>query len=118
MKRYVQIAVVLLFLISSMSLLSLRKVQAHKPARPEKQTPANKMSSAECLACHGNPELSKEVNGKQISVHVKEEALRASVHQVFDCADCHTGIKSYPHEPAPVKVSCAQCHSTTHDDYS
>src|ERR1041385_744306 len=112
MKRYVQIAVVLLFLISSMSLLSW-KAQASKPARPEKQTPAQKMSSAECLACHSNPELTKEVNGKQVSVQVKEDTLHSSVHQILDCADCHTDIKGYPHEPAHQKVSCAECHANT-----
>ncbi len=118
MKRYVPIAVVLLFLIPWISRMPVQQVQAQKPARPAKPAPANKMSSAECLACHSTPELTKEVNGKQVSVHVKETDLQASVHQILDCADCHTDIKSYPHEPAPSKVACAQCHSTTHDDYN
>ena len=117
MKRYVQIAVVLLFSISAIILLSGQTAQASKP--PEKQqAPAPKMSNAECLACHSNPELTKEVSGKQISVQVKEDILHSSIHQTLDCADCHTSIKGYPHEPAPTKVACAECHAATHDDYT
>jgi formate dehydrogenase gamma subunit len=118
MKRYAQITIVLLFLISGSNLFSDKPAQAQKAARPEKQPAEQKMSSAECLACHTDSSLTKEVNGKQVSVHVKEEALRASVHQVLDCGDCHTDIKGYPHDPAPRKVSCAECHATSHDDYT
>ncbi|HXF03869.1 MAG TPA: cytochrome b/b6 domain-containing protein [Blastocatellia bacterium] len=63
------------------------------------------------MACHGNRELTKEVQGRQVSVYVNEEALKASVHGFLNCGDCHSDVKDYPHEPTPQKVSCGECHS-------
>jgi formate dehydrogenase gamma subunit len=67
-------------------------------------------SNSECLACHSDPALTKTVNGKEVPVHVDPAKFDKSVHGIFGCADCHTGVKEYPHEPAPARVSCAQCH--------
>ena len=77
-----------------------------------RQKPAPQPSNDECLACHGDPGMTKEVNGKAISLYVNPEAFRNAIHGgMFTCVDCHADIKSSPHENTPAKVSCARCHA-------
>ncbi len=65
---------------------------------------ASKPTSAECLACHDS---------------VKENVYKASVHgSMFECTECHKDIKGPgPHEPAPVKPTCATCHEDQQKAY-
>src|SRR5512146_1841575 len=72
---------------------------------------APKMSNDECLACHANAGLTKEVNGKQVSLDIHGDKFKASAHGVFGCTDCHTDVAAFPHDPAPRKPDCATCHS-------
>jgi cytochrome b subunit of formate dehydrogenase len=72
---------------------------------------AKKPSNADCLACHSDPSLSHEVNGKQQSLAVDEAKFNGSIHSMFTCVDCHDDLKSSPHETTPAKVSCAKCHA-------
>ena len=39
-----------------------------------------KPTNDECLACHSDPAMSTEVNGKQVSLHVNPDAFKASIH--------------------------------------
>jgi formate dehydrogenase gamma subunit len=72
---------------------------------------ANKPANDDCLACHGDSTLTKEVNGKPVSLYVSPEKFKDSIHgSMFSCVDCHTDIKSSMHEANPAKVNCAQCH--------
>lgn len=68
------------------------------------------MKNEECLGCHNDPSLTKDVNGKAVSVSVDEKKFAGSVHGPLGCNDCHADVKAYPHEPAPAKVACANCH--------
>jgi len=73
---------------------------------------APKPTNEECLACHGDSTMTKEVEGKQVSLYVNPEAFKSSIHGgMFACVDCHTDIKSSPHENTPAKISCATCHA-------
>jgi len=73
---------------------------------------APKPTSEDCLSCHGDSTMTKEVDGKQVSLYVNPEAFKNSIHGgMFTCVDCHTDIKSSPHENTPAKISCATCHS-------
>lgn len=78
-------------------------------------TPAAKSlkpTNEECFACHGDSSLSKEVNGKPFSLFVDPEKFKNSIHGgMFACVDCHTDLKSAPHDGTPAKVSCASCHA-------
>ena len=67
------------------------------------------LSSEECLACHADASLTKEVNGKQVSLDVHQDKFKASAHGVLGCTDCHTDVKAFPHDPAPAKPDCATC---------
>ncbi len=104
--------IVLSFLLLFLS--SWAKAQSARPRPPRADT----MGSAECLACHNDPNLTKEVNGRTVSVHVSESAFQASVHGAFDCTSCHSDVRGYPHEPPPQKVSCAPCHADVEEAYA
>jgi formate dehydrogenase gamma subunit len=64
----------------------------------------------DCAGCHNDSSLTKDVNGKQVSVFVDQKVFQSSVHSGLDCASCHSDVKDYPHDPAPKAVSCAECH--------
>src|SRR4051812_39335542 len=50
--------------------------------------------SAECLACHSDASLAKDVDGKAVSLHVDEGKFKNSIHgSMFGCTDCHADIK-------------------------
>ncbi len=85
---------------AGMALASTKKVEPPKP------------TNEECLACHGDPTMTKDVGGKQISISVNADAFKASIHGgMFACVDCHTDVKTSPHENTPAKISCATCHA-------
>ena len=82
------------------------------PIQAAKKTSAlSKPANAECLACHGDPNLTTQANGKEVSLSVNETKLNSSIHSMFACVDCHTDVKTSLHETAPAKITCAQCHA-------
>lgn len=89
-------------------------------AEPPKNAAAQQpqLSNADCLACHSDASLTKEVNGKQVSLHVREDVFTNSVHgQMFKCTDCHKDITSVPHESNLAKPTCTDCHSDAQAKY-
>ena len=77
-----------------------------------------KLKNEECLACHSDASLTKDVNGKSVSLAVDEHKFANSIHgAMFSCVDCHTDVKSLAHDTPPKKVSCTQCHQEAHDAY-
>jgi len=69
-------------------------------------------SNDDCLACHADASLTKDENGKSVSLQVDPEKFAHSAHGgMFSCVDCHTDVKSTPHEKTPAKISCATCHA-------
>ncbi|MGA7613672.1 MAG: cytochrome b/b6 domain-containing protein [Thermoanaerobaculia bacterium] len=71
---------------------------------------AQTLSNDDCLQCHQDNSLTKEVNGKAVSVHVDPSRFNGSVHGVLGCTDCHSDITDYPHPEKVAKVDCANCH--------
>lgn len=84
-----------------------------------KQSPkSQKFTNEDCLACHNDASLTKEENGKQVSLQVKEDAFKNSIHgSMFKCIDCHKDVTSVPHESTPAKLTCAQCHADEQKTY-
>ncbi len=77
-----------------------------------------KFTNADCLACHSDPSMTKDENGKQVSLAVDEKKFTSSIHgQMFQCVDCHTDIKDVPHSTTPAKPACAQCHADQQKKY-
>jgi len=68
------------------------------------------LSNDECLACHSDPTVFKEVDGKKVSLAVDGDKFKNSAHSIFSCTDCHTDVKTAPHETTPARVQCATCH--------
>jgi len=114
------LATLFVFLMA-VSYRAQRAQAASSPAAPQSSQPAPKkhaaakapakMTNDECLACHSDASLAKEVNGKIVSLHIDSDKFKASIHSAFGCTDCHTDIKAFPHDPAPVKPLCSSCHA-------
>ncbi len=70
-------------------------------------------STADCLACHGDSSLSKEKDGKQVSLFVSEAQHQQSPHRKLVCVACHTGFdpSNIPHKAKIEPVSCIRCHT-------
>src|SRR5436190_14311986 len=80
-------------------------------AAPAKAAKPAELKNADCLACHADASMTHEVDGKDVSLEVKEDKFKNSVHgQMFQCTDCHKDITSLPHDKV-AKVDCAQCHT-------
>jgi cytochrome b subunit of formate dehydrogenase len=79
----------------------------------------HKLRDEDCLQCHSDKTLTKDVNGKQVSLFVDQAKLKHSIHGgMFGCVDCHTDVKSLAHDVPPKKVTCAQCHADAQGAYS
>ena len=78
----------------------------------------HKLKDSDCLACHSDSTLAKEVDGKPVSLYVDAAKLKQSIHGgLFACVDCHADVKSLAHDAAPRKISCAQCHADAEKAY-
>ena len=71
---------------------------------------AQTLSNADCLGCHQDPTMTKDVSGKAVPISVDPKKLEGSIHGSLSCTDCHADIKDVPHEPAPKAVKCVNCH--------
>ena len=66
----------------------------------------------DCLACHGDATLTKDVGGKSISLQVDAGHYKKSIHgTMFNCVDCHKGTKAELHAVTPAKSKCSDCHA-------
>jgi formate dehydrogenase gamma subunit len=73
---------------------------------------APKLTNDDCLGCHNDASL---VNGKQ----VHGDAFKASIHgSMFSCVDCHTSVKTLPHDSGLAKPTCVTCHADEQKMYS
>ena len=82
-------------------------VASSKPKAEPPQPPSN----ADCLACHNDQTLSKDVQGKPVSLYVSDKHFAGSIHGMLSCTDCHDDVKALPHESTPATPSCARCHA-------
>jgi thiosulfate reductase cytochrome b subunit len=80
--------------------------------------PARAIGTAECLACHSDPSLTKtNAAGKEVSLFVDPKKFAASIHGKNLCTSCHTGITSLPHPENLKPVRCSQCHRVEAEIY-
>jgi predicted CXXCH cytochrome family protein len=65
-----------------------------------------------CFACHEDPDLFTEKDGKKISLYVNSELYKNSVHSSIECTDCHNGYdpNEIPHTKTETPVDCKSCH--------
>jgi len=75
-------------------------------------------TNEDCLGCHADKGLKKQVGGKTVSLYTDEATLKASVHRKLDCVGCHAGIKEVPHPEKLPTPTCTQCHAKTQAVFS
>ena len=95
----------LLFLLFSVSILSLKVIQAQ--------------SNDDCLMCHEDPDFSTEKDGKTISLFVQTSIIHKSVHKDVACAACHrdANVEDFPHPENLKVVECGSCHIAEKIEY-
>lgn len=72
-------------------------------------------SNDDCLMCHSDNELTMEKKGKEISLFVKEDVIKNSVHAKLSCVSCHKGFdaENLPHAENIKEINCVSCHQKT-----
>jgi uncharacterized protein with PIN domain len=79
-------------------------------ALPGRLAPAQE--TADCLACHGEKDLTTERKGRTVSLYVPGKGYAASIHGSLACVSCHADVEGMEgaHEAPLKKVDCAPCH--------
>jgi len=81
------------------------------------QLPAQ--DSDDCLDCHADKDITKLVDDTtEVSVYVDTAILENSVHEGFECTDCHQPGEDHPDETALPPVNCGGCHEDAAQEYS
>jgi uncharacterized protein with PIN domain len=77
-------------------------------------SPALAQENADCLACHGEKDLTAERKGRTVSLYVSEKGFAGSIHGSLQCVNCHAELegKELPHDAPLKKVDCGDCHET------
>src|SRR4051812_33093973 len=71
---------------------------------------AQTLTSADCVDCHKDPAMGDK--------HVDAAKFSGSAHAPIECTGCHADVKAFPHDPAPARPDCAQCHAAAVKDYA
>lgn len=72
---------------------------------------------ADCFDCHGDPDFTVELDGKEISLFVDPDTYATSKHADMGCISCHGDIDDLPHAEQLEPVDCSMCHEDAVDDF-
>jgi predicted CXXCH cytochrome family protein len=74
----------------------------------------------DCLTCHDDPSLTKEVHGKSVSLYMTQNTLSNSVHKDLNCIDCHgdAAVTDWPHPENLEPVVCSTCHDQEDQEFN
>ena len=79
----------------------------------------HKATDKDCFACHSNPAMSRQVNGRPVSLYINEEKLKHSVHgDLFTCVDCHKSANDPANKNLRRPATCVDCHADEQTAYS
>ncbi len=94
------------------------------PSRQEATPAPDALTDQQCLDCHTQPDQTLALpSGEALYLTIDGQAFADSLHGKGNvgCANCHTGITAYPHDPLAEKnlrevtisfsATCRQCHS-------
>jgi cytochrome b subunit of formate dehydrogenase len=77
--------------------------------------PARAQRREDCERCHGSREFLLSAASERnvgAGLVVTRATLSGGPHARVPCADCHTGVTFFPHEPvAARRVTCGRCHA-------
>jgi len=77
-----------------------------------------KRTDEDCLTCHGNPAMSKQVKGKTVSLYLDDAKLKNSVHgALFTCVDCHKSANDPKNKDLRRPAACVDCHADEQTAY-
>ena len=82
--------------------------------------PARAQENEDCLACHGDRDLTTERDGRTVSLYVSERRFGGSVHEPLTCAGCHmdtAGMEGF-HDTPLEKVDCGACHDEIQEQHA
>jgi len=76
-------------------------------------------SNEDCEACHSDPELTTERQGRTISLYVDFKRFSGAVHKDSDCIDCHqdADVEEFPHPEELERVNCGMCHDAADEEF-
>ncbi len=77
-------------------------------------------SDEDCMMCHEDPGLTKERNGRTVSLFVDTTLFSGSVHHNNTCISCHSDADDeyFPHADGEAldPVNCGSCHKLPMDN--
>ena len=70
-------------------------------------------SDEDCMMCHEDRDLTKERNGRTVSLFVDTTIFAGSVHHSNSCISCHSDAddEGFPHNENLNTVDCGSCHT-------
>lgn len=64
-----------------------------------------------CMECHAEKGTADLMTADVPEVHTENRGFHVEAHEMWNCVDCHTGIKEIPHpEDVDGSVDCLECH--------
>ncbi len=73
------------------------------------------LDNEDCIACHEDSAVKTSLNGENSTGMSYTEG---SVHEGFDCTDCHQSIIELPHSDSLPYPDCSSCHEDSVVDYN
>ncbi|MFZ4412071.1 MAG: cytochrome b/b6 domain-containing protein [Bacteroidales bacterium] len=72
----------------------------------------NAQTNEDCLGCHSDKTLSKQIKGKTVSLFVNHSIIGSSIHKNQKCIACHkdANVSDFPHPENLKEVDCGSCH--------
>ncbi len=84
--------------------------------------PAAAQEVEDCLMCHEDEDLTKNRDGRVVSLYIDSGTWERSVHgeQGLGCVDCHADLDGaeFPHEESLAPVDCSMCHDAEAEVYA
>jgi len=93
-------------------------VDCHQPHKARRVFYDQGMADADCMKCHGNPNLRASRGGR--SLFVNGDEIARSAHGRTACSQCHAEVNASrvrPCETITKKVECSSCHAETGRQY-
>lgn len=93
-------------------------VDCHQPHKVRKVFYEQGMADADCMRCHGNPDIKASKDGRSLVVNQGE--VRESRHTKIACSQCHTEVNASRKrscETITRKVDCSSCHAEVGQQY-